>query len=254
MGAMAYAQAGGALLGAAGGYSAAKGQRSAMNSQAWALDRNAQISDWQASQAVVNGQTNEEGVRLQEGQVFGRQRAALAANGVDLGYGSANDVLASTKVLGENAALQVHDNALREAWGYRTQAQGFRDQAALTRAGAAAIQPWMSAFTSLLGSATKSGFQFGSTKAPVNYGTPDSSVEGGGMTSGAGGFAGVFSDIRLKTNVRRLGTTARGNAWYSWDWKTGGRGEGVIAQEVAHIPGAVQAHANGFLMVDYSKV
>lgn len=63
-----------------------------------------------------------------------------------------------------------------------------------------------------------------------------------------------YSDARLKTNLRRVGTTARGHAWYVWDWKTGGRGEGVIAQEVAHIPGAVHADADGVLMVDYSRV
>lgn len=77
---------------------------------------------------------------------------------------------------------------------------------------------------------------------------------GGGLNYGAGGDAGVYSDARLKTNVRRIGTTERGNGWYSWDWKTGGSGEGVIAQEVAHIPGAVSTDANGLLMVDYSKV
>jgi hypothetical protein len=62
------------------------------------------------------------------------------------------------------------------------------------------------------------------------------------------------SDIRLKTNIVRIGTTERGNPMYRWDWKTGGSSSGVIAQEVAHIPGAVRADADGLLMVDYTKV
>ena len=63
-----------------------------------------------------------------------------------------------------------------------------------------------------------------------------------------------YSDSRLKVNIRRIGTTERGNALYAWDWKTGGSGHGVIAQEVAHIPGAVTIDADGLMMVDYSKV
>ncbi len=63
-----------------------------------------------------------------------------------------------------------------------------------------------------------------------------------------------FSDERLKTNVVKIGKTARGNNLYRWDWKTGGKGEGVLAQEVMHIPGAVAQDADGMLMVDYSKV
>ena len=79
----------------------------------------------------------------------------------------------------------------------------------------------------------------------------------GGVTndqSGGYGDNSDYSDIRLKTNIVRIGTTARGNALYRWDWKTGGSGQGVIAQEVQHIPGAVHADEDGILMVDYSKV
>jgi hypothetical protein len=72
--------------------------------------------------------------------------------------------------------------------------------------------------------------------------------------NGADMNTSIFSDRRLKTNVVAIGRTARGNTWYRWDWKTGGSSEGVIAQEVAHIPGAVTQDADGLLMVDYSKV
>lgn len=93
------------------------------------------------------------------------------------------------------------------------------------------------------------------------YGDPAGTVPGGYDMGGvaynnpsAYEAGSIYSDERLKTNIRRTGTTARGNAWYEWDWKSGGRGQGVIAQEVAHIPGAVQADSDGVLMVDYSKV
>lgn len=65
----------------------------------------------------------------------------------------------------------------------------------------------------------------------------------------------AFSDARLKTNIKHIGETALGNKLYSWDWIDGsGSAEGVMAQEVEHIPGAVKRHSSGYLMVDYSKV
>lgn len=77
-----------------------------------------------------------------------------------------------------------------------------------------------------------------------------------GYNATNGSDAGFYiSDVRLKTNIRRIGTTARGNPSYRWDWIDGsGSAEGVIAQEVAHIPGAVRQRADGVLTVDYSKV
>lgn len=64
-----------------------------------------------------------------------------------------------------------------------------------------------------------------------------------------------FSDRRLKRNIVRIGATARGNTRYRWDWIDGsGSAEGVLADEVAHIPGALVAHPSGYAMVDYGVV
>lgn len=77
---------------------------------------------------------------------------------------------------------------------------------------------------------------------------------GSGASYGFGG--GDFSDIRLKTNVRRIGISSKGYTRYRWDWRDGtGSAEGVIAQEVMQRdPSAVSEGAGGFLMVDYSRV
>jgi hypothetical protein len=65
-----------------------------------------------------------------------------------------------------------------------------------------------------------------------------------------GGLA-KFSDARLKSNVRRLGTTPGGTPWYSYTI-FGRQEEGVMAHEAP--PEAVSVGPGGFLMVDYSKV
>lgn len=146
---------------AVGAYRSSQAQKISMRANATMQDNNAQVAEWQASQAIQNGQVLEGDKRLETGALYGRERAALAASGVDLGYGSATDILAGTKLLGEKDAMQIHDNALREAWGYRTQATAYRNQGKLGRSGADSISPLMSGVGSLLGSASRSNFKFG---------------------------------------------------------------------------------------------
>jgi hypothetical protein len=68
-----------------------------------------------------------------------------------------------------------------------------------------------------------------------------------------GSTAMMFSDRRLKTNIVRIGGDPRGFGLYRWDWKSGGSGVGVIADEVAHL-GVVHRHENGYDMVDYGRL
>lgn len=77
-----------------------------------------------------------------------------------------------------------------------------------------------------------------------------------GTAAGVG--AAIFSDIRLKTNIRKTGELDNGLGWYTWDWTdkgkelaNGQRSEGVIAQEAVKLfPDAVK-ETNGYLTVDY---
>lgn len=78
---------------------------------------------------------------------------------------------------------------------------------------------------------------------------------GGSMLQGAGaagGFGALFSDRRLKKNVKRIGTTLKGVPMYSYEYLWGERGIGVMADEAP--AEAVSMHPSGFAMVDYSKV
>jgi hypothetical protein len=61
----------------------------------------------------------------------------------------------------------------------------------------------------------------------------------------------MFSDRRLKSNIRRVGTHAIGVGIYDFEMM-GVEQRGVIAQEVQKVrPDLVKRHANGFLMVNY---
>ena len=65
-----------------------------------------------------------------------------------------------------------------------------------------------------------------------------------------------FSDIRLKSDVVRVGTTATGLPLYHFRY-TGGTQtyEGVMAQDVLKSrPDAVHLHESGYLTVDYAAL
>lgn len=71
----------------------------------------------------------------------------------------------------------------------------------------------------------------------------------GGLGSLAGAF-GMFSDRRLKRNIKPIGER-NGIRWYSFDYVWGESAVGVMADEVPH---AAFLHPSGFWMVDYSRV
>ena len=77
-------------------------------------------------------------------------------------------------------------------------------------------------------------------------------------TSGLYGLAGAglmaFSDVRLKSNIVRVGDHALGIGIYDYDIFDR-RERGVIAQELLEVkPEAVYLHPSGFLMVDYGSL
>jgi hypothetical protein len=161
----------------------------AADNAAVVADNNAEIANWQAREAVREGERSVGGEmrtrsdalqasRAEAAAVKSRQKVNLAANGVDVTSGSAVDLLTSTDYLSAlnderiNAAsarnvAAIRNNAINNAWGYRTQGTGYRDSAATQRAdaelyrfdaerqraGSSAIRPNRAAGVSLIGSA-----------------------------------------------------------------------------------------------------
>lgn len=82
------------------------------------------------------GAYGESVAKLRTGERVASQRAAFAANGVDVNTGSAADVQASTAKVGALDAAMIHYNASRAAYGDEVSAQNFKSQAALDRSGA----------------------------------------------------------------------------------------------------------------------
>lgn len=148
-----FLQIGGEASSAIGSYYSAAQQKINLKTQANLADINAKIAELGAQSALLQGQQQVGALTLNAGRLKSRQRAALAANGGDLGVGSAAEIQASTDIMKEIEANTLTANAVRSAWGYRTQAVNFQNEALAARATAGAISPGMSAVSSLLGSA-----------------------------------------------------------------------------------------------------
>lgn len=78
----------------------------------------------------------------------------------------------------------------------------------------------------------------------------------GSLASGIGAVGGLFSDRRLKTDIKPVGKLDSGIGLYSYRFKGDDvRHVGVMADEVKKvIPDAVKRHHSGFDKVDYERV
>lgn len=81
---------------------------------------------------------------------------------------------------------------------------------------------------------------------------------GGGLLSGAGaagGFGNLFSDRRLKTDIRKVGKTDDGLNVYTYRYITGGPVHmGVMADEVEMVMPEAVGELNGFKAVNYGMI
>lgn len=151
--AVTYLQGAGAVSSALGAASSAQAQKSSLLTSAAIADVNARMLESSAQQALAAGQRQEQAARINTANIKAAQRTGFAAHGVDLGSASAIEAQVSTDTMGEIDANTIHANAVRSAWGYRVQATNQANQAATSRAAGDAINPTVSAASTLLTSA-----------------------------------------------------------------------------------------------------
>lgn len=143
----------GAVNRAVGAYGEAQSQRNALRYSADAAEMNARIAELTAQSVLKQGEREYQRSRLSTAALKGRQRATMAARGIDLGEGTAARILTDTDVLGEIDANTIQANAIRQAWGHRLQGTNYSNEALFGRTTADTISPGTRGFTSLLGDA-----------------------------------------------------------------------------------------------------
>lgn len=143
---------------AASGVMQFMGQRQAGVAQANALryeadqaTNNSIIQERLAVDAIERGRTEEQLHRIKIGQLKGQQINAFAKNGVETDSGSPLDILSDTAMIGELESLTIRNNAEREAYGYRVNAQNYSASAANSRTAASTAKS--SANTAAFGTA-----------------------------------------------------------------------------------------------------
>lgn len=153
---------GSTLLGAAGAVQQGQATAAANNYNAKVQDMNAQLSERRAKDAIDRGTKEEQRKRQQVAGIKGQQQAAMAANGVDLTFGSPLDTLTDTAVMGELDALTIRTNANREAYDYKVDAVNKRSGATMSRmaASSASTGGYLDALGTVLGGAGKAYGQY----------------------------------------------------------------------------------------------
>lgn len=140
----------GALTATIGSYNKAKAEKYGYEYQSKIARNNAQIKDWQADDARRRGEREEQNHRLKVAAFKGTQIANMAARGIDLGEGSALNILTDTDFMGERDALLIRDNTGKEVWGRGVEASNLRSDAAFKQMQADNISPLRSATETLL--------------------------------------------------------------------------------------------------------
>jgi hypothetical protein len=198
------------------------------------------------------------------GQGLGAQQLANQAIGQN--YGQAGT---SAGLYNQAAAQGFNQNLSAAQFGNQAALQAYQQQLAQYN------QP-LNQIAALLGGAQiqtpqfqqyTGGGQIGAApifQAATNQGNYDTAAYNaqmnalGGLYSGIGSIAGgglaKFSDVRLKSNIVKVGDHPMGFGIYEYDID-GHRERGVLAQEVEKIiPEAVIEHPNGYKMVNYGAI
>jgi hypothetical protein len=133
-----------------------RAQSQAAQYQSAVARNNATMADYNAKVATQTGENEEAAKREQTAQTIGMERAAIGASGLDPNSGSPLRLQSDVARLGELDAATIRNNAMRTAYGFKTQGISYGAQAALdesqgryaTKAGN------LGAFTSLISGAS----------------------------------------------------------------------------------------------------
>lgn len=140
-------------LEATGAYFGAKVNKELLKSKANITEINARTTELAAESAYSAGRTAKAKSDLEYGALKAGQKVGMAANMLDLGSVTSQNVLNSTDYLKEVDSDIIMANAAKQAWGLRIDATNQRNEALAFRAEAKGISPFTSAAKSLLGAA-----------------------------------------------------------------------------------------------------
>jgi hypothetical protein len=132
----------------------ADAQNKANSYNAAIQNRNAEIANIEADQALQRGQVAVNQHNMAVKGMIGKQRADAAGSGLLIDDGSNLDVVSDTAGYGKLDAMTIENNARREAWGYKLNAANSTASANLLNSSrvdpmTAGLSPLLSGISSL---------------------------------------------------------------------------------------------------------
>lgn len=119
--------------GLAGDISAAGAGRAQSDYEARQLGMNARLAEMQADDALARGEIDASRYAEQLRGLQGSQRVGAAASGLDPDSGTPAALQAEASRMGALDILTMRNNALREAYGYKSQADQYKNASKTTR-------------------------------------------------------------------------------------------------------------------------
>lgn len=125
--------------------------------EAKVADQNARLESKAAIDALERGRIESRNYQRRLGQEIGQQNAALAANGIDITFGTPANVRGDTLMFGREDVATIETNALREAEGHDIGAVNYLAAARSSRQAAtgALVQGAFGVASTVLGGATQ---------------------------------------------------------------------------------------------------
>lgn len=115
------------------GAAQAGAQRAEGAANAAIADNNQRIVQAQAEAENANATREMEQKAWETRALIGRQKAALAANNVDLSQGTAMDILGESAMFGEYDQQTIRNNAARAAWGFQAEKTNYANQGSMAK-------------------------------------------------------------------------------------------------------------------------
>lgn len=126
----------GSIIGAMGARQSGSAQAGMYNYQAGIAALNAKIAKQNRDYALGEGETQARDYGFGAAQRGGQITNRLAASGIDIGQGSAQDVRKSQQLVTNIDSAQIRTNAARKAYGYSVEATQDTAQAGMYRSAA----------------------------------------------------------------------------------------------------------------------
>lgn len=162
-----------ALTMAGASYSGAADQATAMRTQgaiqSQQLNTNATLARMQAEDARLRGEVDAQRRARQGAKDIGSQRAAAAAQGIDVDTGSAADVQADTERATATDVATIRSNAWRSAWGFNVEAENKQSEAEFAKIAAES----RAGSTIMTGGLNAIGYGLNSYGKFKDFGAPD---------------------------------------------------------------------------------